>query len=92
MRDMTVNSLEEHQTVSLASAMPLLDTIMLSCPQTPDKIPFLSKVLQRPENEKPFLLLPIGYPAADCFVPDLKRKPLDEVAAFYDQPGLDTAK
>jgi len=40
---------------------------------------FLAKVLQRPANERPFLLIPMGYPARDCTVPDLVRKPLDEV-------------
>ena len=40
-------------------------------------------VLNRPENERPFLLIPVGYPAADATVPDLERKPLEEVAVFY---------
>ena len=42
---------------------------------------FLSKVLGRPENERPFLLVPVGYPADDCRVPEaaLSRKPLDDV-------------
>ena len=42
---------------------------------------FLSKVLERPSNERPFLLIPVGYPADDCTVPAaaLARKPLDEV-------------
>jgi hypothetical protein len=44
---------------------------------------FLSKVLNRPANEKPFLLIPVGYAADDAEVPDLKRKPLDEIAVFY---------
>ncbi len=34
---------------------------------------------EAPENERPFALLPIGYPAPDCEVPDLTRKPLDQV-------------
>ncbi|MBT2560228.1 nitroreductase family protein [Pedobacter sp. ISL-68] len=63
---------------------------LATLPHTPSPMNFLSKVLQRPENEKAFLLLPIGYPASDCFVPDLKRKSLDEVSVFYDQPHLDS--
>lgn len=50
---------------------------------TPSPMNFLTKVLNRPENEKPFLLIPVGYPADECWVPDLKRKDLDEVAAWY---------
>jgi hypothetical protein len=40
---------------------------------------FLSRILNRPDYERPFLLLPVGYPADDCLVPDLKRRPLDEI-------------
>ncbi len=50
---------------------------------TPSPMGFLSRVLERPENEKAYLLIPVGYPAADCEVPDLQRKPLDEVSVWY---------
>ncbi len=48
---------------------------------TPSPMAFLSEVLGRPRNEKPYLLVPIGYPAEDCVVPQaaLARKPLDEI-------------
>ena len=46
---------------------------------TPSPMAFLSRLLQRPENEKPFLLIPVGFPADGCEVPDLARKPLDEI-------------
>lgn len=46
---------------------------------TPSPMAFLSQVLERPDNERPFCLFPIGYPAPDCVVPDLRRKSLDEV-------------
>ncbi len=46
---------------------------------TPSPMKFLTKVLERPKNERPFCLFPIGYPADDCVVPDLRRKALDEV-------------
>ncbi len=46
---------------------------------TPSPMAFLSKLLNRPENERPFILFPIGYPAANATVPDLTRKPLAEV-------------
>jgi len=48
---------------------------------TPSPMAFLSKVLGRPKNERPFALFPVGYPAGGCVVPDLERKGLDEVVA-----------
>ena len=44
---------------------------------------FLAKVLNRPENEKPFLLIPVGYPADKVMVPDLQRKKTEEVIVWY---------
>jgi len=46
---------------------------------TPSPMGFLRQILGRPRNEKPFLLIPIGYPAANCQVPDIAKKGLDEV-------------
>ncbi|MGA1583772.1 MAG: nitroreductase family protein [Saprospiraceae bacterium] len=52
----------------------------LSClTHTPSPMNFLQRILGRPENERPFLLLPVGYPAPGAQVPDLQRKPLGEV-------------
>ena len=50
---------------------------------TPSPMNFLKTVLKRPDNERPFLLLPVGYPADTVFVPDIHRKDLDKVAVFY---------
>ena len=44
---------------------------------------FLKTILKRPDNERPFLLLPVGYPADDVFVPNIHRKTLEDVAVFY---------
>ena len=44
---------------------------------------FLQKVLNRPENERPFLLVPVGYPAAEVKVPDLERKGAEDVVVYY---------
>ncbi|HEV2733953.1 MAG TPA: nitroreductase family protein [Longimicrobiaceae bacterium] len=49
---------------------------------TPSPMGFLSAVLERPENEKPFLLMPVGYPAPDARVPDIARKPLEEILVW----------
>jgi iodotyrosine deiodinase len=59
---------------------------LATLPHTPSPMAFLSKVLGRPENERPFALFPVGYPAEDCVVPDLTRKPLDEVVAEPPAP------
>jgi nitroreductase len=50
---------------------------------TPSPMGFLSQILARPENERPYILFPIGYPADDCEVPDLRRKSLEEVAVWH---------
>ncbi len=50
---------------------------------TPSPMNFLSKLLNRPENERPFLLIPIGYPAKETYVPDLERKKLEDVMVMY---------
>lgn len=49
---------------------------------TPAPMTFLREICGRPANEKPFVILPVGYPAADCTVPDIERKPLEEIALF----------
>ncbi|MFE0021946.1 nitroreductase family protein [Amycolatopsis sp. NPDC059021] len=46
---------------------------------TPSPMRFLAEVLGRPRNEKAFAVIPVGYPAEDCVVPDLQRKSLDQV-------------
>ncbi len=43
---------------------------------TPSPMRFLREILGRPVNEKPYLLIPVGFPAADCLVPDIPKKPL----------------
>jgi iodotyrosine deiodinase len=50
---------------------------------TPSPMNFLSKLLKRPENERPFLLIPVGYPDENAFVPEISKKPLNEVVAYY---------
>ena len=43
---------------------------------------FLNKLLDRPTHEKPFLLLVVGHPAEKARVPDIQRKPLEEISSF----------
>lgn len=49
---------------------------------TPSPMAFLNKILQRPDNERPFLLLVVGYPAANAMVPAISRKQIHEIATF----------
>jgi nitroreductase len=49
---------------------------------TPSPMGFLNEICARPENERAFILLVTGYPAADARVPDIRRKPLSEIASF----------
>ena len=46
---------------------------------TPSPMGFLNEILDRPKNERPFMLFPVGYPADDARVPDIQRKPLHDV-------------
>lgn len=57
---------------------------LITLTHTPSPMNFLANILERPENEKPFLLLPVGYPAGDAKVPDLGRRGLDEVSIFIE--------
>jgi nitroreductase len=54
---------------------------------TPSPMGFLRKILGRPENERPYVVIPVGYPAADATVPDLARKPLPEILVELPERG-----
>ncbi len=56
---------------------------LVALTHTPSPMNFLTKILSRPENEKPFLLIPVGYPAEETYVPKLTRKPLHQIATYY---------
>ena len=74
------------ESVGLACGF-LLESIhycgLVALTHTPSPMNFLSKLLNRPENEKPFLLIPIGYPAENTMVPDLKRKENKQVIEYF---------
>ena len=57
---------------------------LVTLTHTPSPMNFIAKALDRPEEEKPYLLLPVGYPKKGCKVPDLKRKTYDEVAIYFE--------
>ncbi len=53
----------------------------------PSPMGFLNRLLHRPSNERPFLLLVVGYAANEAMVPVLEKKPLSQIATFFhDEP------
>ena len=70
------------ESVGLATGMLIAavhEAGLASLTHTPSPMGFLNEVLGRPSNESAFLILVVGYPADDCRVPDIGRKPLDQV-------------
>jgi nitroreductase len=55
---------------------------LASLTHTPSPMGFLNEILGRPQNERPFLILVVGYPEADATVPEIQKKPLDEITSF----------
>lgn len=55
---------------------------LVSLTHTPSPMGFLNDILDRPDNERPFLLLVVGYPKEGVKVPDITKKPLEEIATF----------
>jgi iodotyrosine deiodinase len=76
-----------NESVGLACGF-LLTTIhelgLVALTHTPSPMDFLTKILNRPSNERPFLLIPVGYPADDATVPDINRKSKEEVIVWYE--------
>jgi iodotyrosine deiodinase len=52
---------------------------LVALTHTPSPMKFLGEILGRPDHERPYLLIPVGWPAAECVVPDIGRKSLDEI-------------
>ncbi len=57
---------------------------LASLTHTPSPMGFLGKILERPANERPYLILVTGYPAADATVPDISRKQLEDISTFIE--------
>lgn len=74
-----------HESVGIATGM-LITAIhnagLVSLTHTPSPMGFLNEILGRPDSERPFLLLVVGYPADDALVPNIGRKPLSEICCF----------
>jgi len=75
------------ESVGIATGM-LITAIhhagLASLTHTPSPMGFLNRILKRPRNERPFLILVVGYPSPDALVPQIEKKPLDEIATFLE--------
>ncbi len=80
------NNYYVNESVGVACGM-LISAIhnagLVTLTHTPSPMNFLSKILNRPANERAFLLLPVGYAKEPVFVPDLERKKLEDICVFY---------
>ena len=54
---------------------------LVCLPHTPSPMGFLENILERPKNERAFLLIPVGYPAKETLVPNIKKKPFEEICS-----------
>jgi nitroreductase len=76
-----------NESVGIATGMLLTAAHMAglaTVTHTPSPMKFLAEVLGRPEHERPFMLIPMGYPAADATVPKIGKKPLEEISVFVE--------
>jgi nitroreductase len=81
------NNYYVNESVGLATGMLLAaihEAGLVSLTHTPSPMNFLKSVLNRPENERPFLLIPVGYPDEGATVPDIKRKSVAEIMVHYE--------
>ena len=80
------NNYYVNESIGLACGM-LLSAIhkagLVALTHTPSPMNFLTGLLERPQNERPFLLIPVGYPADEVYVPQLTRKTLDDISEWY---------
>ena len=74
------------ESVGIATGMLIsaLHQAGLAClTHTPSPMGFLNRILERPRSERPFVLLVVGYPEEDARVPDITKKPLDEIMSVF---------
>lgn len=76
-----------NESVGIATGMLLTAAHMAglaTVTHTPSPMAFLKEVLGRPDHERPYMMIPMGYPAADATVPKVGKKPLEEIAVFVE--------
>jgi len=93
MKTFDIKNNEKHRNYYVKESIGLATGFLLaaihqaglcSLTHTPSPMGFLQEVLKRPKNEKAFLLIPVGFPIENCQVPDIERKPLDEISVFFE--------
>ncbi len=75
------------ESVGIATGMLLAalhNAGLATLTHTPSPMGFLGEILERPKNEKPYLLIPVGYPAQGAAVPNIQRKSLDEILIRFE--------
>ena len=81
------NNYYVNESVGIACGM-LITAIhnagLVTVTHTPSPMTFLAKILERPANERAYILFPVGYPADEVYVPNIERKPLEEVSLFFE--------
>lgn len=81
------NNYYVNESVGIACGM-LISAIhhagLVTLTHTPSPMNFLAKILERPANERAYMLFPVGYPAQEVYVPNIDRKELAEVAVFFE--------
>ncbi len=76
-----------NESVGIATGMLLAAAHwagLVALTHTPSPMGFLRQTLGRPENERPYLLIPMGYPTEDCMAPRIGRKGLEEISVFVE--------
>ena len=81
------NNYYVNESIGIACGM-LISAIhnagLVTLTHTPSPMNFLASILNRPSNERAFLLLPVGYAEQPAYVPDIERKELSDVSFFYE--------
>ena len=75
------------ESVGIASGFLLMaihNAGLVALTHTPSPMNFIAKALERPDNERPFLLIPVGFPTKTAMVPDLERKSKGEIIEYYE--------
>ena len=81
------NNYYVNESIGIACGMlisAIHDAGLVTLTHTPSPMKFLAKLLNRPGNERPFLLLPVGFSKSPTFVPNIQRKKMAEMACFYE--------
>jgi nitroreductase len=81
------NNYYVNESIGIACGMLLMaiqHAGLCALTHTPSPMNFLAPILKRPENERPFLLIPVGYAAKETYVPNITRKGLDEICVVYE--------